>query len=707
MMISRKRKKRKKKRKKENGRSRMIHSAAAEKQSNGEIAMASQNKLRKSNQAPVVITVFFLVCVVIGFILYASYAYLGYITVNKITSPEINDVMAAMNTLFTPASLVLPLDEETVKAVLVMQYKDIWWIYLAIIAVVFLYITSQNNDDFKNMECGSAKWADKEDQKLFSDKTGIPCAKDFYITVNNKGNKYYATNNLNETVIGGSGAGKSFLKIKPDIMQMTGSYVVTDPSGELYRDTANFLRKNGYKVKVLNLNNIHLTNTYNPFTYVKDLPDLLKLADMFMKNSAGDGEKADFWTGAAQDLFVMILVYLYKSEDEIKSFGRALWLINSISYTDKGFFDEECELGQCITEYLKKPENKYDLTIKTKWNSIKGAPKDTLMSIVITMSTKLRLWSVDDIDMLTQEDEMEFDDVGVHKTAIFLIVPSADTTYKAIANMFYSQMFSRLMYIAETQFKDNRLPLLVSFELDEFANIGTIPDFRAMLSVIRKYNIRICMVYQSLSQLKALYEKEWSDIFGNCSIITVLGTTDPETCEEISKKIGETTVIVRNKTYNHGQQGGNSESETKQARRLLKADEIPKALGKKHDGKCIIFAGTSNPFYLDKYKTQKHPRYKEIGGRGKNSANNADIVKDYTLINQQRKEKYTTERINSHRVSDKVETGDYAEPLTTEQKQEIEVQKIIKEHFEKTDMTNVITYNSDDIEIIEEVNENG
>ena len=648
----------------------------------------SQNVLRgRKSKAPVIYTA--VICGLFGlaFIFYATYAYLGYIRLHNITDPGITDIMDAMGTLFTEDSLKLPITFEVIQEVLVMQVRDIWWVYVGIALAVFLMVTSRSQNDFRGMEHGSARWSNNSEKELFTDNTGIPCADNFYITVTNPNNKYYATDNLHELVIGGSGAGKSFRKIKPDIIQMTGSYVITDPSGELYRDTANFLKNNGYQVKVLNLNNINLTNTYNPFSYMSSAQDVLEVAELFCKASAGEGEKADFWSGAAQDLLVMIMVYLWNTESEIKSFGRVLRLINSIKYNKDRKLEEECELAQCVNRYINEKEShRYD-TVAVNWDGIKGVPEDTMMSIVKTMSVRLRLWSVEDVDILTEIDEMGFDDIGVNKTALFVIIPGASSTYRAVANMFYTQLFKRLIYVAETKY-ENCLPLLVSLELDEFANIGLIPDFRATLATVRKYNIRICIVLQSLSQIKSLYEKDWNDIVNNCAIKTLLGADDKETCEFFSEKIGETTIVITHRSRNRGNQGGGSDSEQSMARRLLKTDEIPKALAKGKRGKCIVFAGVKYKFYLDKFDTLKHPRISEVGSnRGKNRANNANIIEDYTKINAERKKRYEEERRKMHKISEALANGEYSKSTSFEQNQAIDNFKKLKDLFESSNST--------------------
>ena len=432
----------------------------------------NQNKLKGNrNKKPVIITVIIIILIVWLFILYGSYAYLGYVRTNNIENPGMNDVLKAMNTLFTADSFKLPLTGDVIKDVFVMQYKDLWWLYVSIIVLILLMMTSGKKSDFKGIEHGSARWANPSEKAKFTDSTGIPCGENFYLTVNRPKKMYHETDNLNELVIGGSGAGKSFRKIKPDIIQMTGSYVVTDPSGELYRDMAGFLRNHGYKVRLFNLKDIQYSNTYNPFAYVSNENELLNLAKLFMNSTSGEGDKKDFWTGSAEKLLFTIMLYYFHHPDEEATFGKVVRLLATIQFDkEKGIISENCEIAQCVAEHQKR-EGKND-ALSVYWDGIKGQPEETFGGIRATIEERLMHWVLPDMDTLMSTDEMDFDDIGVHKTAIFLTLPTADSTYSAVANLFYSQLFKRLMFIAERDY-NARLPLLVSFELDEFANSMT------------------------------------------------------------------------------------------------------------------------------------------------------------------------------------------------------------------------------------------
>lgn len=549
----------------------------------------------------------------------------------------VDSIQSFLNYISQP-SLKAPISLHNIILCFKYQITRLWWLYATAAATIFIVATSNTRDEYRGMEHGSASWADKYAEKEFKDKTGIPVGLDTYVTITNKDHKSYSPHNLNEIVIGGSGAGKSYRKIKPDIMQMVGSYVVTDPKGELYRDTAKLLTEHGYKVRVLNLININLSNSYNPFAYMTEEQDVLNVADLFMKNSAGEGEKEDFWSGAAQDMLVAIMVYLWKTPYELKTFGRAVRLVNSVQYVD-GKIDEMCELARCLKNHCIEYPND---VAAVNWASIQGTPQETLGSICKVLSTRLRLWAVEDVDELTATDEMDFDSIGKEKTAVFLIIPAARQTYKAIANIFYSQLFERLMLIANRDC-NGRLPLLVSCELDEFANIGKIPNFNETLAVVRSHNIRICIVLQGLSGLKKDYEKTWNGIIGNCSIFTFLGTKDQESLEYVSKMLGNTTVKVDSRSYSRGGKGGGgSDSENYVKRELLAPDEIPIAIRpkgktKKYGGSCIVKIDEFKPFFLCKYDTRSHPLFKVTGSSYPDGIpNNTDIADVYGKLKEER-----------------------------------------------------------------------
>ena len=610
-----------------------------------------KNKLRNGKRKSAVIisyTIILLIMFAIG--MYIAYIILNFMDVNQIDDMTFDHCLDFFEFFSSGMSGNVEVNFDTVKTMIVYQGTKLWWLYAGAILMVFM-ATSSTKDDYKGMEHGSASWADKYDEKDFKDNTGIPVGKNFYITVNNPKSKYYTTHNLNEITIGGSGAGKSFRKIEPDIMQMYGSYVVTDPKGELYRNTAKFLTENEYKIRVLNLIDVNLSNSYNPFRYMKEEQDVINVADLFMKNSAEEGEKADFWVGAAQDLLVAVMVYLWKTDGEIKSFGRVLRLVNSVRYR-QGKIDPSCEIAQCFDMHKTMYPND---VVTVNWSSMEGTPMETMGSICKTLSTRLRLWATESVDELTASDEMDFDSIGVEKTVVFLIIPAARQTFKVIANIFYSQLFERLMYVANKKY-NGRLPLLVSCELDEFPNIGKIPAFNETLAVVRSHNIRICIVLQGISQLKALYEKTWESIIGNCSIFTFLGTNDMDTKEYVSKRLGKTTVRFDTRSYSRN--GGKSDSENYVQRDLLTADEIPRAIRpkgktKRYGGSAIIFIDEYKPFFVTKYDTMAHKLFPITGSSYSNGIpNNTNIEVTYADIKKNRSDSYKQQVIDYFKIAE-------------------------------------------------------
>lgn len=561
---------------------------------------------------------------------------------------------------------------------------SIWYVY-AILILIFIAMSMDTKNNFKGMEHGSADWMSTSQIKSIqkeakrTDKK-IPIGKDFYVSTKSK-----VLNNLNELVIGGSGAGKSFRKIKPDILEMNGSYIVTDPKGELYRDNAKVLQQNGYKVKVLNLVNLNYSNSYNPFSYITSEQDVVDIASLFMKNTAGEGEKEDFFSGAAQKLLIALMMYLYKSDNEIKTFGRVVRLVNSIRYKN-GAIDMSCELARCLNEHATKYP--YDIA-STNWGGMQGNAQETQSSINEVLSTRLSLFATTDLDAITSTDEMDFDNVGVEKTAIFLIIPSARNTYKVVCNIFYSQFFERLRKVADLKY-DGCMPLLVSCEMDEFANIGEIPAFENTLAVARSYNLRICIVLQGLSQLKSIYEKTYESIIGNCNIFTLLGTTDNDTLQYVSDKLGKITVRNDSKSFNRGSGsqmgGGGQDTEGFGERPLLYPDEIkeaikPKGESAKYSGKVICFLGYERPLITMKFDTVNHPLFSEVGSKySEYIHNNTYIDKVYAPIWEQRlidyKKMYDTQEQNEKKSQDHYNMQKEIEDKETQEKLSKEFEEV-------------------------------
>lgn len=653
--------------------------------------MSSKNKLRHEKNIKFRIYVgiiVFLLLLCCG--LYIAYEMMCYTLETGKTAVSIYDLPEFCNYLASPLTTVA-IDFETIITCFKYQATKLWWLYASAAFAVFLAATSNTKDEFRGMEHGSASWAEKYDEKQFKDNKGIPIGLNTYVSIENCNNSSYMPHNLNELVIGGSGARKTFGKIQPDIMQMFGSYVVTDPKGELYRNTAKFLAANGYKIRVLNLIDIHLSNSYNPFAYMQEEQDVINVADLFMKNSAGEGEKEDFWTGAAHDMLVAIMVYLWKTSYELKTFGRAIRLVNSVQYKD-GKIDELCELARCLKNHAVEHPND---VAAVNWASIQGTPQETLGSICKVLSTRLRLWA----------DEMDFDSIGKEKTAVFMLIKVPRNPYKVISNIFYSQLFERLMLVANRDF-NGCLPLLVSCELDEFPNLGKIPDYSETLAIVRSHNIRICTVLQGLSQLKALYEKTWESIVSNCSIFTFLGTNDMDSREYVTKKLGKTTVKVDTRSYNRGSSkggGGGSDSENYIQRDLLTPDEIPRAIRpkgktKRFGGSCIVFVDEFKPFFLSKFDTLHHHVMCQTGSKYKKDVHNNTYIENvYASVREERHKNHRQvlkDFFEKSKEQTELAEAEYEAELLAS---EAEEQERLRSQYSEEDFEE-ITYDDDNIE---------
>ncbi len=621
-----------------------------------------------------------MIFLVISFILYG---YLDYLyKYPQFATKELDlDLILNVSQSITNFDFELPVSFSVIGEILKLQI-NIWYVYI-IIFLIIMAMSIKTKNDFKGMEHGSARWMSNEEKKVIQQEAEkadkkIPIGKDFFLALNSK-----VIANLNEIVIGGSGAGKSFRKFKPDILQMTGSYIVTDPKGELYRDCAKVLRKNGYKVRVLNLINLNYSNSYNPFAYISSEQDVVDIAALFMKNTAGEGEKEDFFSGAALKLLTALMMYLYKSENEIKTFGRVVRLVNSIRYKN-GSIDMSCELARCLNKHASLYP--HDIA-STNWGGMQGNAQETQSSINEVLSTRLSLFATTDLDAITSTDEMDFDSIGAEKTAIFLIIPSARNTYKVVCNIFYSQLFERLRRVADLKY-NGCLPLLVSCEMDEFANIGEVPSFNETLAVVRSYNIRICIGLQGLSQLKALYEKTYESIIGNCDIFTLLGSKDNDTLQYVSEKLDKITVHNDSRTFNRASGsnlgGGGQDTEAFSERPLLFPNEIkraikPKGESKKYGGNEIVFLGYEEPMFLMKFDTINHPLFKECGSKyPEYIKNNTYIDKEFAPIWEQRLIDYE-KMYNGYQEREKVSREEYEKQQSQE---DIQKQKELAKAFD-------------------------
>lgn len=415
--------------------------------------------------------------------------------------------------------------------------------------------------------------------------------------------------NNNVLVVGGAGTGKSRFVIKPNMLQMNCSYIVTDPSGELIASLGNLLSKNGYKIKIFNISNKRYSNTYNPIRYVKKEEDVNTLITCLIDNTTkgeGGGDN-QFFVDAEKLLYSACIFYLidFCHDESMKNFAGVMNLI-LLSNVDEKDANAKSQLDE-LFELTPKSSlaNKY-------YTAFKQAAGKTLKSIIISCVTRLQPFMIPQVVSLTKTDELELEMLGNERTALFIITPQADRTYSFLASILYSQLFMTLYDVAEKRKAtegDERLPVPVRCLMDEFANIGTVPAFDEKLATMRKYNISATVVLQNLSQIEAMYQDKWKTIVGNCSTIIFLGSPEKENLEYFSELLGKETIRTKSTSSSNGSKGSSSVSYQYTSRDVMTADEI----GVMPPSECIVFTQNLRPVRDKKYKLEDHPYYKQTG----------------------------------------------------------------------------------------------
>ena len=438
--------------------------------------------------------------------------------------------------------------------------------------------------------------------------------------------------NKNILVIGGSGSGKTRFFVKPSIMQMHSSYVITDPKGQLLKETGKMLLhgapkldENGkpvrdrhgriiyepYRIKVLNTINFSKSMKYNPLAYVRSEKDILKLVNVIIANTKGDGEKSseDFWVKAERLLYCALIGYIwYEAELEERNFITLLDLLNACEAR------EDDETYKSPVDILfddlakKQPEH---FAVK-QYVKFKMAAGKTLKSILVSCGARLAPFDIKELRDIMTEDELELDTMGDQKTALFLIMSDTDTTFNFVIAMLQSQLFN-LLCDKTDDFYNGRLPVHVRCLLDEFANIGQIPNFDKLIATIRSREISASIILQSQSQLKTIYKDAADTIVGNCDVTLFLGGKEKSTLKEISELLGKETIDSLSQSENRGAQTSHGLSYQKLGKELMTQDEIAVMDG----GKCILQLRGVRPFFSDKYDLTKHPRYKYLSDADK------------------------------------------------------------------------------------------
>ena len=481
-----------------------------------------------------------------------------------------------------------------------------------------LYIRSKNAKKYrKGVEYGSARWGTAEDIKPYMDEdffNNILLTNTERLTMNSRPKNPKYARNKNVIVIGGSGSGKTRFFIKPNLMQLHSSYVVTDPKGTVLNEVGKLLLRGGYKIKSLNTINFKKSMHYNPFAYIRSEKDILKLVNTLIVNTKGEGEKSgeDFWVKAERLLYSAYIGYIwYEAPEEEKNFITLLDMINaSEAREDDENFKSPVDL---LFDRLEEKEPEH-FAVK-QYRKYKLAAGKTAKSILISCGARLAPFDIKELRDLMEYDELELDTLGDRKTALFVIISDTDDTFNFVVAMMYSQLFNLLCDKADDKY-GGRLPVHVRCLLDEFANIGKIPNFEKLIATIRSREISACIVLQAQSQLKAIYKDSADTIIGNADCSLFLGGKEKSTLKELSETLGKETIDMYNTSETRSNQNSYGLNYQKLGKELMSQDELAVMDG----GKCILQLRGVRPFLSDKYDITKHPNYKYTSDADKKNA---------------------------------------------------------------------------------------
>ena len=501
-------------------------------------------------------------------------------------------------------------------------------ISVAAIVKLIVYSKGKNKKKYRQgKEYGSARWGESKDIAPYIDpkfENNVLITNTERLTMNSRPKNPKYARNKNVLVIGGSGSGKTRFYVKPNLMQMHSSYVVTDPKGTLVLECGKMLYENGYDIKILNTINFKKSMKYNPFAYLRSEKDILKLVQTIIANTKGDGEKAgeDFWVKAEKLYYTALIGYIYyEAPEEEKNFKTLLDMIDASEVRE----DDETYMNPIdrLFEALEKKDPTH-FAVK-QYKKYKLAAGKTAKSILISCGARLAPFDIRELRELMSEDELELDKIGDRKTALFVIISDTDDTFNFVVSIMYSQLFNLLCDKADDVY-GGRLPVHVRCLLDEFANIGLIPKFEKLIATIRSREISASIILQAQSQLKAIYKDHADTIVGNCDSTLFLGGKEKTTVKELSETLGKETIDLYNTSETRSNQKSFGLNYQKTGKELMSQDEITVMDG----GKCIYQLRGVRPFLSDKFDITKHKNYK--------------LLEDYDKKNLFDVEEYLTNR---------------------------------------------------------------
>lgn len=490
------------------------------------------------------------------------------------------------------------------------SFKTILILNICYAMGIFIYLSMQKNYR-RGEEHGSAKWGDAfrvnkkyasklpEDNKLLTQNVSLGL----------DGNRH--RRNLNVLVIGGSGAGKTRFYCKPNLMQANTSFVILDPKGEQVRAVGNLLKAKGYEVKVLDLIDMEKSHCYNPFVYLRNDNDVQRLVTNLFKSTTPKGSQSNdpFWDNAAQMLLLALIFYLkYEAPEDEQNFAMVMEMLRA------GDVDEDnnmpSPLDNLFYDLEKVDPNHIALKYYRSYHS--GAAK-TLKSIQITLAARLEKFNLESLASLTITDELELNTLGEKKTAIFALIPDNDTSFNFLVSILYTQLFQQLFEVADKKYGGS-LPVHVHFLMDEFANVSLPDDFDKILSVMRSRGVSVSIILQNLAQLKALFEKQWESIVGNCDEFVYLGGNEQATHKYVSELLGKETIDTNTYGRSYGMKGNYSKNDQQAGRELMTADEV-RMLDNRY---ALLFIRGERPVKDFKFDILKHPNIEFTeDGKGK------------------------------------------------------------------------------------------
>ncbi len=487
-----------------------------------------------------------------------------------------------------------------------------------------VYYKAKNAKKFRQgAEYGSARWGNAKDiepymDSVFENNVLLTQTERLMMSGRPKEPKY--ARNKNILVIGGSGSGKTRFFVKPNLMQMHSSYVVTDPKGTVLVECGKMLKRGKYKIKVLNTINFAKSMHYNPFAYIRSEKDILKLVNTIIVNTKGEGQQSgeDFWVKAEKLYYTALIAYIwYEAPQEEQNFAMLIDMIDASEARE----DDENFKNAIDLLFEELEADKPNHFAVRQYKKYKLAAGKTAKSILISCGARLAPFDIKELRDLMEYDELELDTLGEEKTALFVIISDTDATFNFVVSIMYSQLFNLLCDKADDVY-NGRLPVHVRMLLDEFANIGQIPQFEKLIATIRSREISASIILQSKSQLKAIYKDNADTIEGNCDTTLFLGGKEKTTLKELAEVLGKETIDLYNTSDTRGTSQSYGLNYQKTGKELMSQDEIAVMDG----GKCIMQLRGVRPFFSDKFDITRHRRYKELSDF---DSKNAFDIEDY------------------------------------------------------------------------------